>query len=40
MWRSIELKKGLSFAKKMREEVIVDEVRKPGWGLVRLCKPC
>lgn len=34
MWWSIELKKGLSYAKKMKEEVIRDEVRKPDWGLV------
>lgn len=34
MWWSIELKKGLFYAKKMREEVVPDEVRKPDWGLV------
>lgn len=34
MWWSVELKKGLFYAKKMREEVVPDEVRKPDWGLV------
>lgn len=29
------MKKGLSYAKKMREEVVPDKMRKPGWGLAK-----